>query len=454
MARFKETVQIGRSPTIQYDASGLVNRLNAFSAQQAQQYAQQSTQRAFEKGREAFQPGQEPEPKKIGFLGGQAAKAYNEGLSLESEKYNKALQASYLASIDRDNREEISRISAQNPDNLAMFNDQASAYFDSVVSSVDPSARMQVEGTLSDIISSHRIRVQSNEIKKNYEESNNIIDSEIKQATADGLGYARDGDDMSAARAAITAFTAIDSKVEAGFIDSAEAQQMKLGIERDLTEEKFKGDIFRTFDDMGEEEAYGALNDLAANRPKGFTPDQWDDFIASTNTDLNRKRHMKEQEFKQAAEAEILDKSIQRGALFVNSAIPADPAKNSQDRKDINNYYDEVSQSWQGSPNDIINKNLEFIQNGGIVPDQLISSNNAAMRSGSPEMALAHAELIKRLQIESPNSIRDFSDESRAIAMQMIDATNSGMDSETALDAARKNTYGVSNSRKEEINDI
>lgn len=440
VARFTETVNIGQAPTIQSDTTSLSNRLQNFADQQIQRHAQNVSQQQFAAGRAAFEEGEKPEFKEEKFFGRVGAEAYNKGL-----------RASYVSSIDRDNREEVSRIVAENPKNLTGFNDAIESYRKSTLANVDPTARQVVSDSLDSLISSNRIRVQTNEIEATHQENNLETSSHVEAAANDALGFAREGDRQSAAESALAAFATIDGRVEAGFINAEQAKVQKREIEKDMVEEGLKGGLIKTFDDAGAQAAFDELDDLSDKVPKGFAPEEWDSFISKAQTDLNRKNARQKQIAKENIKAVQLDNSIERGFLFTNPNIPADPAKGGQDRKDVNNYYDSASPEWEGNVNELINNNVEFVKNTGLVPNQLISNMGASMRSGNTEQVTAMMEVMQRLQTESPGSVKDFDAESRAMSVQVSDAIRNGLEPELAVEAARKNTFGLTPTQKEEV---
>jgi len=138
--------------------------------------------------------------------------------------------------------------------------------------------------------------------------------------------------------------------------------------------------------------------------------------------------------------------------LFTSPDIPADPAGSSQDRKDINNFYDAESQKWSGLPiQDQVDLNVDFVSNTGLVPKTMISNVNAAMRSGNVEQVALMSDFISRIQETGAGSLQDIPAESRAIALQVSDAQRAGMDVEVALEQARKSAYGLTDSERDVI---
>jgi len=440
MPRFTETVDIRQAQNIQGGGNSLANRLTSFADQQTNVHAQNVARNEFAKGQAAFQSGDKPEFKEAKFFGKVGAEAYNQGL-----------RTSYVSSVDRDNREEVARRTAENPSNLTGYNDAVESYRKTILKNVDPSARQVIGDSLDGLISSNRIRVQTNEVERTHKENDFETASHVDSATNDALSFAREGDKTASGESALAAFATIDGRISAGFITAEQGAVQKRSIERGLVEEGLRGELFKTFDDSGAQASMDALDDLSEKVPRGFAPDEWDSFVSKTQTDLNRKEARQKQQGKENLKAEALDNSIKRGFLFTNPDVPADPVKGGQDRKDINNYYESVSPSWTGSGNEIINQNVDFVKNTGLVPKQLITNMGASMRSGNVGQVTTMTEVMQRLQEESPSSVRDFDSESKAMAVQVSDAVRNGMEPELAVEAARKNTFGLTPTQKQEI---
>jgi hypothetical protein len=279
VARFTEVEQIRPAATVGFDASSLVSRLDSFTQQKTRETAQKVATEAKAAGQRALVEGQAPEFKKEGFFGSIPAKAYNEGL-----------RAAYVASIDRDNREEVSKFAALHQNDLSAFNDAVESYRTSTLNNVDPTARDAVAGSLDSLITSNRIRVQNNEIAKNHKENALEVQNQVETATNDALGFARDGDLEAAATSTLAAFAGVDAAVQADFLTETQGAEQKRGIERGITEESKLGDLIRTFDSEGQTAAFEALDEMSRKRPGGFAPQEWDQFVSRAQSKLTQKR--------------------------------------------------------------------------------------------------------------------------------------------------------------------
>jgi hypothetical protein len=442
--RFKERVDI--RPAVTAGAAGefssLSQRLNEFAAMGAQLAARgqkEEAAKALEAGQAEFDrdvPLEEQRKEEPFFFGS------------DERAYNKGLRAAYLADIDNDNRLEVGRIQAENKDNLLGFNDAIEAYREATLNNVDPSAKNVVSSALDEQINRARLSVQANTIQRQYKETQTTLATNAEAAGDEAARLARNGDLQGSGDELLKAFVSIDALD----VPDAKKEELKRDLERETVEQTHAGQIDRTFDNEGAQAALDQLGNIAKEVPKGFSPDEWDSFVASTQKNVNRRIAREAQGVKAAADAVEKDAKTARGKLFMDPGIPADPAKGSEDREDINLAYDDVSAEWGALPvQDQVNLNVEFVKNTGVVPNELISSINASMRSGTVDQVALMSDVVSRIQEESPQALKDIPDESRAVSLMVSDAMRSGVDAQTALDQARNFAFGMTEAQKTTI---
>lgn len=372
----------------------------------------------------------------------------------EEIKHQKALRDGHIASINNDNRESVARIEAENPDNLIGFNESAEGYRRGVLKGVDPSLRLIVEQDLDNKITSARIKVQGKAIKRQKDQANTDLLTNFESASNAAFRDMRNGDKNSASVNLQEAMASIDAWAQANPDQKEKAAGMRRDVERETAEQGFRKGFEDISDTQGLDAAFDELDKRAKKVPRGWTPDEWDSYTQDQQAVLNRKASKQKEANKEAAIQLKKTASVERGSLFSSTDIPADPAKGSQDRKDVNAFYEETSKEWATLPiQEQIDNHVEFISNTGIVPDLVISTINATMRSGNTDQTALSADLIGRLE-ELPNSanvLRDIPDESRALSKQIADSVRSGIDKDVAIEIARKNTYGLTTQQKEAI---
>lgn len=385
---------------------------------------------------------QAPEFKEETFFGG-----------IEARAHNKALRAAYLASIDNDNREQVNTIFQTNRDNLIGFNEAFEGYKRGVLKGVDPLVRQEAQINLDRAASFARQKVQTNEIQKQQNAAKQALTSNIDSATTSALSSARNGDQRESADAILKAFETLDAGVEAGYWTAQEALGQKRLLEKGTTEQLIMNEV-DTLANTSIKSAFDKIDDLAAEVPKGFTPDEWRSFIIEAQQDVSRKNARMMNDLKGVRKQIQKQESIDRGIKFTNPEIPADPAKGSQDRKDVNAAYEAQSPLWRELPPlEQFDKNIEFIKNTGIIPDKVISGINATMRSGTPEQTFVFSKVIQEISKDpnSANILRDVPADARAVSLQINDSMEAGIDLEVATEIARKNTYGLTEPEKETI---
>jgi hypothetical protein len=262
---------------------------------------------------------------------------------------------------------------------------------------------------------------------------------------------ARSGDVVASGNAVNEYSETVDALVGSGVIDASRGSELKRSILREEKSQELLGDLEVVAEDNSVQSAMVMLDNMSSRPPSNFSQDQWDKFRVSAQQSLNRKAARQKSESKSIKSEMDRQKSISRGSLFMDAGIPADPAKSSQDRKDVNAYYEEISPEWDGDLNDLIAQNVDFVDKTGIIPDQLISNMNASMRSGSVDHVITMMETMQRIQEDRPGALRDIPDDARSVALQVSDSMRNGLSSADAIEIARKNTYGVDGTRRKEL---
>ena len=437
MARFTETEQIRSAPTIQFDPTSLVARLDAFGQQQSQRLAQANAEKAFAKGQESFQEGEQPQFKKETFFG-----------SVSAKNYNKGLRAAYLASLDRDNREEIARIAAENPNDLSKFNDEVESYKKSTLASIDPSVRQLASDSLESLISPNRIRVQTNEIEKTHKENALEVSKQIEAATSDAMGFARDGDTQAAAESALVAFASVQNAVDAGFLSEEQGKSQRRAIERGLVEQGIKGGVFDALDSEGIRPAYDKLIQLQDDRPKGFTPEEWDKFLGETQTELNRRVSRLEKESvadakrkKLEADFEGIQQRIDGDDSVIINPKSADLFYKERVTPVIENMPPQARQAVQAT----------YIDRLKLVPDTMVKQITNAANSDNPDLLAEAASLIDRID-EIPGVVNKVPTEQQAYVQTVSDLMQN-MEPAEAVELARKATDPKDKKRIEAVDD-
>lgn len=208
---------------------------------------------------------------------------------VKTAAYNKALETGYLAGVANDTREQIAAIEAENPDDIAMFNEKVGAYIAGISKEVDQSVLDQVLQFADNQVTNARIRVHGNTIRKNkrqaVEESSLAIDGFGQEAAR----LAREGNVVGSAEAIQNAFTTIDALVESEDLAVDQAAKMKRGIEREASEQSLRLQFDGLIESEGVEAAFNKIEEIENKPAKGWTPDEWDTFIRSAKADVREE---------------------------------------------------------------------------------------------------------------------------------------------------------------------
>lgn len=285
MARFNETVNIRQVQSGVTDIGGantLASRLSQFSSQQAQRsQANQArkAQIAVGEGQAQFDPTQElgAQEREVSTFFGQEAQAFNKGL-----------RAAYVAGIDRDIRENVSRIQAENPDNIQGFNDSANEYIGSTLNEMDQAARPLIEERALNLLSSARTDVQAATIGRHREEADNESILAIERAAQDAMRFTNQGKALEGAESLLTAFAVIDERVDSGMLDPSAAVEQKRKLELGATVENIRHSLDVTIAENGIISAIDVINLAEDNPLKGFNVSEQDALVKTLKADLNQ----------------------------------------------------------------------------------------------------------------------------------------------------------------------
>ena len=143
----------------------LSQRLDDFSAQAAGVAAESQIEEATIQGQQAGleqqQSGQQLQLKEETFVGGIGKKAFNQ-----------AAREGYLKSLDNDKIEAITNLAAENPNNLAGFNDGVNAYAKGVMDNVDPLSKSAVALSIDSMVSRFRPKIQAAQAQQVVDDAN------------------------------------------------------------------------------------------------------------------------------------------------------------------------------------------------------------------------------------------------------------------------------------------
>jgi polyhydroxyalkanoate synthesis regulator phasin len=289
--RFQETVNIRQqdlSTGAAQGASSLLNRLQQFGRSTDKLIGVVETQRG-------AQEAQAVELQKVGGVT-QAPERREAGIvetvltgGVSTAQYNKSLQTAYLAGLGNDTKEAINAIEAENPDNIALFNEKAAGYASGVLKGVDPTVRQQVSQFIDNTISNSRLRVHRKTIAKNKSIAASESLAAVNSFANESARLSREGNVIGSGESLIQSFDIIDGMVEAGDLLPDRAATMKREIERESTEQKIRGEFDTVVDTEGPAVALDQLEEISNKIPKGWTPDEWDTFIKSERASIGQE---------------------------------------------------------------------------------------------------------------------------------------------------------------------
>lgn len=238
---------------------------------------------------------------------GRATEKKGGGFGLFGNAYDQAAQGSYISSIGLDSKEKINQLAIDNVDDPEAFGKLSQEYLKGVLANASPEAYDIINEDVTNRIGTIGGKLQSDYQAKVIGESNDTMTIAKDELAIEASTFARHGDSAGADRSKKMAFATIDQLVASGGMKGPAASEAKRTITRDITEQKTS----RKFDDIADKDglpaAFSAIEDMRNEIPKGHSPDEWDTYISSAQTDLGRKASrltaMKEKETSEAKDA-------------------------------------------------------------------------------------------------------------------------------------------------------
>jgi len=335
---------------------------------------------------------------------------------IEIKAHNKALQAAYLSSLNNDNREAIGRISAENPDSIIGFNESIESYRKGVLDSIEVSMRPLVAQDLDNKISSARIQVQGNDIRKQDREAAAILSDGAEQAANASFSAVRNGDIVLAGEERIAAFGNIDALVESGKLGLDKANSQKREIDRELTEQGIR----RGIDPLSSIEAYAAIDELSKNIPEGWTPDEWDFFMDDITRDTNKK-----------LTTSNANKTLAIQDFNVQERLNGDDTQ-VLDQKSVNRVYDATFAEADNG------QKAFFVDRTKTVPKALKDQINSDLLTGNPDVMIGSLDMINRID-SVPGLADPFTAENRAFA-EIATELSKNLEPREAIKIAKEQT--------------
>lgn len=343
-------------------------KLMNWSAQIGQERAKKQVEKAYQEG--LAQPG---EKKKVGFIGGKTAEAFNKGA-----------RDAYVIGIDQDNTNEVKRIATEAQGNLETFDQVINKYRNSIAGTVDPLAKNEVLMSLDSMISRARGGVEQQAINTRITQDKETRSSAYETYTQEAIRLTRNGDAEGASENLLKTGATLRSMVESGDITQVEADEMLRISKMGSIEQAYRQDVMGVAD-TDIEQAYKDLDELSREVPEEFRTKEWDRFIAQTQTELNRKVS------RMTAEAKANAKEKKKKISFDAIEARYKQGDDTQiiDPKMLDSYYNEVlipGLAMINDPEIARAEKAHFVDRMKTVPKTLRLEITNAIESGNPEL--------------------------------------------------------------------
>ena len=288
--------------------AGIADQVNelAFNVA-AKKRAKQGQEAGFAAGIEAAEKGKPIEDKK-GFLS---------GISLYDQSYNSALEKSYVASIDTDARENIARLAEESNGDSDKFDQLSNKYLNGLRGGISEDYQDRLQLSIDPIVASARSQVQSQQITRQRQETDERLVNNIDSAVDSGIRLASLGDVDGAMASLQSSTESINARVESGTISLAAADN--LIKEASITVESALGRsaLKNTYEERGAIAAIEYIQKVQDTPLKGFTVEQQGNLVDVFSQDLNQFMQLDSIKEKASEDALTVRQDENASALFL-----------------------------------------------------------------------------------------------------------------------------------------
>lgn len=259
--------------------AGIADQVNeiAFNVA-AKKRAEQGQEAGLAAGIEAAEAGK-PVEKNKGILS---------GISIYDQAYNSALEKSYVASIDTDARENIARIAEESNGDSEKFDQLSNQYLNGLRGGISEDYRDIVQLSIDPVVASARSQVQSQQITRQRQETDELLVNNINSAIDSGIRLASLGDTEAAMASLQSSTESINARVESGAISQAAAdnliQKSSVAVESSIGRAALKN----TYETLGPIAALEYSIKIRDTPLKGFTVEQQENLASVLGQDLTQ----------------------------------------------------------------------------------------------------------------------------------------------------------------------
>ena len=259
--------------------AGIADQVNEIAFKvAAKKRAEQGQEAGLAAGIEAAEAGK-PVEKNKGILS---------GISIYDQAYNSALEKSYVASIDTDARENIARIAEESNGDSEKFDQLSNQYLNGLRGGISEDYRDIVQLSIDPVVASARSQVQSQQITRQRQETDERLVNNINSAIDSGIRLASLGDTEAAMASLQSSTESIKARVESGAISQAAADNIIKESSVTVESAIGRGALKNTYETLGPIAALEYSIKIRDTPLKGFTVEQQENLVSVLGQDLTQ----------------------------------------------------------------------------------------------------------------------------------------------------------------------
>ena len=288
--------------------AGLADQANelAFNVA-AKKRAEQGQEAGVAAGIEAAEEGKPAEEKK-GLLS---------SISIYDQAFNSAVEKSFVASIETDARENITRIAEESNGNFDTYEKLSTQYLNGLSGGISPDHKNILKLSLDNMVASAGSQVQSQQIVKLRQETDEKLINSTNSALDASIRLTSLGDSESAANALTSAIESINARVESGAISQPAADNLISDAYVTVDSAIGRNALINTYKERGAVAGVEYIQLIQDKPLKGFTVEQQSTLVDVLKQDLSQQMTLERIKEIESAENLTIRQGLKSSELFL-----------------------------------------------------------------------------------------------------------------------------------------
>lgn len=207
--------------------------------------------------------------------------------SIFDESYNASMRASYVASIDNDNKEKFAEFASDHSTDLEGFKNKVAGYRKGVLENIDDETKLIIEQQMESDVSKISLRIREAEKQANLTRADEIQQIGITNNLDSSFNLAFDGDFEGANEKLQNALSLLSARLASGKISPTEHDTKRKSMINAVDIEANRHQFNKLLDTNNVSGVISFMQKVSDEKIKGKTPEQHRELLSILQSDSN-----------------------------------------------------------------------------------------------------------------------------------------------------------------------